>query len=93
VIDLIRPAAADMAGTILGEKAKQRISDMADVLKELLLHTQASEFYALQLNESTDNTVDTSLAQLLVYFLSTEQLCDIKWTLVVLVSVLMAQKP
>ena len=32
-----------------------RIGDMAgDVLKELLLHIQASEFYALQLDESTD---------------------------------------
>jgi hypothetical protein len=62
-----------MAGTMLGEKAQktirtmpssnkvsQRISDMAgNVLK------QASEFYALQLDESTDMAC---LAQLLVYF-------------------------
>jgi hypothetical protein len=75
VEDLILPAAADMAGTMLGEKAKKtiqtmpssnntvsrRISDMAgDVLNQLLLHIQASEFYALQLDEST------GLAQLLV---------------------------
>ena len=57
---LILPAAVDMAGTLLGEKAKKtiqtmpssnntgsrRISDMAgDVLKQLLLRIQASELY------------------------------------------------
>ena len=43
----------------------RRISDMAgDVLKQLLLHIQASEFYVLQLDESTDVA---GLAQLLVY--------------------------
>ena len=42
----------------------QCISDMADVLKQLLLRIQASEFSALQLDESTDVKV---LAQLLVY--------------------------
>ena len=64
VEDLILPAAADMAWTMLGEKAKKptqmmpssntasrRISDMAGyVLKQLLLCIQASEFFALQLN-------------------------------------------
>ena len=35
-----------------------------DVLKQLLLRIQASEFYALQLDESTDVA---GLAQLLVY--------------------------
>ena len=60
VEDLIIPAAADMAGTMLGEKAKKNvqtmpssnntvsrcISDMTgDVLKQLLLRIQASEFY------------------------------------------------
>ena len=60
VEDLILPAAVDMAGTMLGEKA--RISDMTgDVLKQLLLRIQASEFYALHLDEST------YLAQLLVH--------------------------
>jgi hypothetical protein len=67
-----------MAGTMLGEKAKKtiktmpssnnhvsrRISDMADILKQLLLCIQASELYALQLDESTDMA---GLAQLLVY--------------------------
>jgi hypothetical protein len=43
----------------------QRISDMAgDVLKPLLLRLKASEFYASQLEESTDVA---GLAQLLVY--------------------------
>ena len=43
----------------------RRISDMArDVLKELLSRIQASEFYVLQLDESTDVA---GLAQLLVY--------------------------
>jgi hypothetical protein len=79
VEDFILPAAADMAGTMLGEKAQKttqtmpssnntvsrRISDMAgDVLKQLLLRIQASEFYALQLDKSTDVS---GLAQLLVY--------------------------
>ena len=79
VEDLILPAAADMAGTMLGEKAKKtiqtmtssnntvsrRISDTTgDVLKQLLLHIQAIEFYALQLDESTDVA---GQAQLLVY--------------------------
>ena len=79
VKDLILPATADMAGTMLGEKAKktiqtmissnntvsQHISDMAGgVLKQLLLCIQASELYALQLDESTDMA---GLAQLLVY--------------------------
>ena len=78
VEDFILPAAADMAGTMLGEKAKKNytmsssnntvlrcLSDMAeDVLKQLLLHIQASEFYVLQLDESTDVA---GLAQLLVY--------------------------
>jgi hypothetical protein len=78
VEDLILPAATDMAGTMLGEKAKKtiqttspsntvslRISDMAgDVLKQLLLCIQASELYALQLDESTDVE---GLARLMVY--------------------------
>ena len=43
----------------------RRISDMAgDVLKQLLHRIQASELYALQLDESTDMA---GLAQLLVY--------------------------
>ena len=65
-----------MAGTMLGEKAQktiqtmppsnntvsQCISDMAgDILKQILLRIQPSEFYALQLDELTD------LAQHLVY--------------------------
>ena len=68
VEDLILPTAADMAGTMLGEKAPKNytdsafintvsrgISDMAgDVLKQLLLHTQATELHALQLDESAD---------------------------------------
>ena len=77
VEDLILPAV--MAGTMLGENANKkrqtmpssnntvsrRISDIAgDVLKQLLLCIQASEFYALQLDESTDVA---GLAQLLVY--------------------------
>jgi hypothetical protein len=79
VEDFILSAAADMAGTMLGEKAQKtiqtmhlsnntvsrHISDMVgDVLKQLLLRIQASEFYALQLDESTDVE---GLAQLLVY--------------------------
>ena len=44
------------------------ISGMAgDVLKQLLLRIKASEFYALQLDESTDVA---GLAQLLVYCMS-----------------------
>ena len=43
----------------------RRISDMAgDVLQQLLLRIQDSEFYALQLDESTDVA---GMAQLLVY--------------------------
>ena len=43
----------------------RRISDMAgDVLKQFLLRIQASELYALQLDESTDVA---GLAQFLVY--------------------------
>ena len=79
VDDLIIPAATDIAGTELGEKAQKtiqtmpssnntvslRISDMAgDVLNQLLLHMQARELYALQLDETTDVA---GLAQLLVY--------------------------
>jgi hypothetical protein len=83
VEDLIIPAAADMAGTMLGggdytdndfikqtmtssnNTVSRRISDMAgDVFKQLPLHIQASEFYALQLDKSTDMP---GLAQLLVY--------------------------
>ena len=45
----------------------QRIIDIAgDVLKQLLLRIQASEFYVLQLYESKDVA---GLAQLLVYVL------------------------
>lgn len=79
VEELIVPAAMDMAEKMLGEKAKhtlqkmpssdntvsRRISDMsADVLRQLLCRIHASEFYALQLDESTDVA---GLAQLLVY--------------------------
>lgn len=64
---------------MLGEKARKtvqmipssdntvsrRIADMAkDILKQLLLRIKASEFYALQIDESTNVT---GLAQLLVY--------------------------
>ena len=115
VEDLIIPASADMAGTILGVRPKtvqtmtssnntisRHINDMAgDVLKQLLLRIQASEFYALQLDESTSVA---GVAQLLLYVryiyggsikedilfckpLETrttgEDICDIKWTLVV----------
>ena len=81
VEDLIILAAADMVGTMLGEKAQKtiqtmpasnntvsrRISDMAgDVLKQLLLRIPDSEFYALQLDDSTDVA---GLAQLLVQVL------------------------
>lgn len=73
------PSAADMVGVMLGEKAKsviqtipssnstvsRRINAMAgDVLKQLLLLIRASEFYSLQLDESTDVA---GLAQLLIY--------------------------
>ena len=85
---LILPAAVDMAGTMLGEKAQKTIQtmplsnntvsrcinwmigtlwtiDMAgDVLKQLLVCIHGSEFYALQLDESTDVA---GLAQLLLY--------------------------
>ena len=73
VEDLIIPAAADMAGGKRPNKTIQtmppsnntvsrRISDMADVLKQLLFCIQVSKFYVLQLDESA------CLAQLLVYF-------------------------
>ena len=49
----------------------QRISDMAgDVLKQLLLCIQASELY---------KPLETRTG----FVLSTRQLCDIKWTLVI----------
>ncbi|KAI7789743.1 putative zinc finger BED domain-containing protein 5-like [Triplophysa rosa] len=79
VENLILPAAADIAGIMLGEKAKQtiqkmpssdntvsrRIADMAeDVLKQLLLCIKSSEFYPLQIDESTDVA---GLAQLRAY--------------------------
>uniref|UniRef100_A0A674C2Q6 DUF4371 domain-containing protein n=1 Tax=Salmo trutta TaxID=8032 RepID=A0A674C2Q6_SALTR len=79
VEDLILPAAADMAGTMLGEKDPKNkqtmsssnntvsrcISDMAgDILKQLLLCIQDSELYVLQLDEPTDVA---GLAPLLVY--------------------------
>ena len=69
VKDFILPAAVDMAGTMLWEKAQKtiqtipssnntvsrHINDMAeDVFKQLLLCIQASELYALQLDESKD---------------------------------------
>jgi hypothetical protein len=71
VEEFILPAAEEKA-----QKTKQKmpssnntvsqcIRDMAgDVLKQLPLHIQASDFYALQLDESTDVA---GLAQLLVY--------------------------
>lgn len=77
--NLILPAAADIAGVMLGEKARKtvqmmpssdntvsrRIADKAeDVLKQPLLRIKASEFYALQIDESADTA---GLAQLLVY--------------------------
>ncbi|XP_060768837.1 zinc finger BED domain-containing protein 5-like [Neoarius graeffei] len=79
VEDFFLPAAADAVGVMLGEKAKnviqsmpssnntvsRRISAMAgDVFKQLLHRIRASEFYSLQLDESTDVA---GLAQLLVY--------------------------
>ena len=79
VEDLIVPAATDMVGAMLGEKAKKtiqtmpssnntvsrRMSAMAeDVLNQLLHRVRASEFYALQLDESTDVA---GLAHVLVY--------------------------
>ena len=54
VEDLILPVAADMAGTMPSSNntVSRRIGDMAgDVLKQLLLHIQASELYALLLDE------------------------------------------
>ena len=76
VEDLIVPAAMDMVGAMLGEKAKKTIQTMpssnntvsrrisADVLNQLLHRVRASEFYALQLDESTDVA---GLAHVLVY--------------------------
>ena len=78
VADLILPATADMAGTMLGEKDKKTIQTMTssnntvsqckrdmegDVLKQLLLYKDGSELYVLQLDESTDVV---GLAQLLL---------------------------
>ena len=83
---LILPAAADMAWTILGEKAQKtiqtitssnntvsrRINDMAgDVLKQLLLCVQASEFYSWMSQQTWlawhSSWYMAGLAQLLVY--------------------------
>lgn len=67
--DLILPAAKEMVGVVIGEKAakqlnaislsdntvKRRIDDMAaDMLKQLLSRIQESSFYALRIDESTD---------------------------------------
>ena len=68
VEDFFIPAAADMAGTMLGEKPKntiqtmpssnntvsRHISDMAGDVFETITASHTSEFYALQLDESTD---------------------------------------
>ena len=77
--DLILPAAKEMVGVMIGEKAakqlnlislsdntvKRRIDDMAeDVLKQLVSRIRASRFYALQIDESTDIS---SLANLLAF--------------------------
>ena len=88
VEDLILPAAWIWLGrTMLGEKANEtiqtmpssnntvsrHISDMAgDVLKQLLLRIQASEFYALQLAESTD-VVDFGGQEVLVSVLMVQK--------------------
>lgn len=67
--DLILPAAKEMVGVVIGEKAakrlnvislsdntvKRRIDDMAvNVLKQLVSRIQESSFYALRIDESTD---------------------------------------
>ena len=77
--ELILPAAKEMVGVMFGEKAakqlnmislsdntvKRRIDNMAeDVLKQLVTRVQASRFYALQIDESTDIA---SLANLLAF--------------------------
>ena len=77
--ELILLAAKEMVGVMVGEKAakqldaislsdntvKRRIDNMAeDVLKQLVTRVQASRFYALQIEESTDIA---SLANLLAY--------------------------
>ena len=77
--DLILPAAKEMVGVMIGEKAakqlnlislsdntvKRRIDDMAeDVLKQLVSRIRASRFYALQIDESTDIS---SLANMLAF--------------------------
>ncbi|XP_064416538.1 zinc finger BED domain-containing protein 5-like [Latimeria chalumnae] len=77
--ELMLPAAADMVSTMLGEKAQKliqlvplsnntvshRIDDMAnDVLTQLVNHVISSQYFALQLDESTDMV---GLAHLLVY--------------------------
>ena len=79
VEDLILSAVTDMVVTMLGEKAKktiqtmpssnntvsQRISDMAeDVLKQIIHRVRASEFYALQLDESTEHEITVHLSEL-----------------------------
>ena len=79
VEDLILPAATDMAGTMLGEKAQKTIqtmsssnntvsqhtSDMAgDVLKQLLLRIQVNSMRYSWMSQSTEVA---GLAQLLVY--------------------------
>ena len=76
---LIIPAVMDMAGTMLGEKAKKNFTDNVFIKQHCFTTHQwhgrrcfetitgsltCNEFYALQLDESTDVM---SLAQLLVY--------------------------
>ncbi|KAI7804398.1 putative zinc finger BED domain-containing protein 5-like [Triplophysa rosa] len=55
---------ADIAGIMLGEKAKKKQYRRCHVLKQLLLRIKSSEFYALQIDEST---YVAGLAQLLAY--------------------------
>ena len=77
--ELILPSAKEMVGVMVGEKAakqldvislsdntvKCRIDSMAeDVLKQLVTRVQASHFYSLQIDESTDIA---SLANLVAY--------------------------
>lgn len=79
VEDLVLPAALDMVGTMLEEKAKKtiqsipssnntvsrRINAMSEnVLQQLLQHVCHSEFYTIQLDESMDVA---GLAHLLIY--------------------------